>query len=190
MAQSDLTTSDEGFEEPETEEVINALVDATPVFAQVPELTSLALWNFMVDVAQNIHDYETIATRYGFENGWVMTDFLKTHPEIRRRIKELRANFQSNENLQVRLRTLAGHALENAIPVTARIMLDEGAKPQQLEALKHHARIAGVDGLPAVGRDGVPMGGAANKFSVQIVFASTGTVENFSTVPTIEGEEQ
>jgi hypothetical protein len=159
-------------DEDAAEDTVNAIVDATPVFTgtTLPDFDALTLWNFMNDVAQNIYGYATIATRYGFADWQEVAAFLTQHETIRRKVKELRANHLSDENLQTRLRIKAGHALEHALPITARIMLDENMRPAQLEALKQHARIAGVDGLPPAVRDAMNGGPQAARFNVSIIF--------------------
>jgi hypothetical protein len=167
--------------EQEAETAVDAIVDTTKVFTGPPELSSLALWNFCVDTAQKIHGYTTIATRYGFTDWREMADFLATNEAVRRKVKELRAVWEADDSVEVRLRKLAGHGLLEALPTVAQNMFDSTSKAAQIDTTKTFSKIAGVDGLPPVGRDGqVP--GQAQKFSVSIIFGSTGKIENFSTV--------
>lgn len=175
----------------ETEQ-IDAAVDTTNILTGVPEMSTMAFFAFCVDTAQQIHTYAEIAKRYGFIDAAAMRDFLVNHPQILRKIKELRAVWQSDDNLETRLRKLAGHSVLEAMPDTAAVMFDKAVTPSvRLDALKAHARIAGVDGLPPVGKDGTPMGGSGPKFSVSIVFSRAGKVETMSLEPSppeIEGE--
>jgi len=182
--------SDE-LEDDQTEQ-IDAVVDAQSILTGVPEMSTMAFFAFCVDTAQAIHTYAEIAKRYGFADAQTMREFLVNHPVILRKIKELRAVWQSDENLETRLRKLAGHSVLEAMPDTAAIMFDKAVTPGvRLDALKAHSRIAGVDGLPPVGKDGQPVGGSGSKFSVSIVFSGAGKVETMRLAPDppeIEGE--
>ena len=111
-----------------------------------------------------------------------MIEFLQGHPPVVKRIKELRAVWESDESVELRLRKLAGHSLLEAIPDTASIMFDKQVTPGvRLEALRAHARIAGVDSPPAQPHGGAAGGGAAGgRFSVQIVFNNAGKVETIT----------
>lgn len=173
---------------------IDAAVDATPILTDVPEMSTMAFFAFCVDTAQGIHTYAEIAKRYGFESREAMHEFLVNRPVILRKIKELRAVWQSDDNLETRLRKLAGHSVMEAMPDTAAIMFDKAVTPGvRLDALKAHSRIAGVDGLPAMGKDGAARQEGGGKFSVQIVFSGAGKVETLSLrepPPMIEGETE
>src|SRR4029077_4791879 len=133
------------------------------------------LYAFCIDTAQRIHDYDVIARRYGFGDEAGVGEFLRTPPPVGKRVKELRAVWESDESVELRLRKLAGHSLLEALPDTASIMFDKQVTPGvRLEALRAHARIAGVDTpphVPAGGAGGMGGGvGGGGRFSVQIVF--------------------
>lgn len=174
---------DDDAVEPPSEIAINATVDATPVVSGVHEMSPAVLWAFCVDIAQNIDPYDVIAARYGFADWERLQSWLITNDAVRKKIKELRAIWQSDDNVAVRARTLAGHSVLAALPHTARIMLNERlADNTRLEALKMHARIAGVDNAPGAARgatEGVPGGG---RFSVNIIFPNAGTMESITTI--------
>jgi alkylhydroperoxidase/carboxymuconolactone decarboxylase family protein YurZ len=184
--------------EAELDQLIDPVVDATPALPPAPELphmNSASMLAFCVDVAQKISPYPLIAARYGFVDEAQMRDYIQDNAVVRFRIKELRSVWFSDMNLQNRVRTLAGHAVLAALPNTAEMMFNDAAAPApvRIDALKTHARIAGVDSLPAAAREGASTGAAEGaKFSVQIVF-SGGRVENIATgapapgPPVIEG---
>jgi hypothetical protein len=170
--------------EAEQDAVVDPVVDATRVLPKEPDLPSATLFAFCVDIAQKIHPYPLIATRYGFLNDTEMANYIQAHPAVRSRIKEMRSVWFSDANVETRLRKLAGHAVLAALPSTADIMFNPRAsEAMRIDALKAHARIAGVDGLPAAAREGTGgAGDGAGKFSIQIVFPNAGKTENINTI--------
>jgi len=170
-------------EERADQEVINGVVDATPVLAEVPAFTPQVLYAFCTDVAQNVHTYAQIALRYGFTDVAQMADFLRDQHVIRRRIKEYKAVWESDDNVQERIRKLSGHAVLAALPSTAQIMMDmKQPAATRIDATKQHAIMAGAQstGNAAAGMAG--SGPQASKFSIQIMFASSGKTETFTTI--------
>lgn len=168
--------------EAELEAAINAVVDATPVLDEQPAMSPQVLWAFCTDVAQNVMSYREIATRYGFVDVPQLREFLVAQHAVRRKVKEIRAIYESDENVETRIRHLAGHAVLAALPGTAQIMLNpRNPDSTRLEALQKHARIAGVDRIGAGNENnaGMPVGG---RFSVNIVFPNAGKVESFTTI--------
>jgi hypothetical protein len=166
---------------------VNEVVDATPVvIAPVedqPTMSPQVLWAFCVDSAQNIMPYREIALRYGFLDVPQLRDFLVGQEQIRKRIKELRAVWNSDENLETRVKTLAGHAVLAALPGTAQIMLNPRVPDNtRLEAMRDHAKIAGLTNNSwGAGKTG-PGGPEGAKFSVNIMFQNAGKVETITTV--------
>jgi hypothetical protein len=174
-------------EEDVEEASVNEVVDATPVvIAPVedqPTMSPQVLWAFCVDSAQNIMPYREIALRYGFLDVPQLRDFLVGQEQIRKRIKELRAVWNSDENLETRVKTLAGHAVLAALPGTAQIMLNPRVPDNtRLEAMRDHAKIAGLTNNSwGAGKAG-PGGPEGAKFSVNIMFQNAGRVETITTV--------
>lgn len=165
------------------EEIIDELVDGVPVIGGDPEMDKSTLYAFCVDMAQKVHPYETIARRYGFAGEQALVEFLQATPPVVKRVKELRAVWESDESVEMRLRKLAGHSLLEALPDTASIMFDKQVTPGvRLEALRAHARIAGVDSPPHAPAGGAAGGASAGagRFSVQIVFNNSGKVETIT----------
>jgi hypothetical protein len=181
------------------DEIIDELLDGITVVGAEPSMDKATLYAFCIDTAQRIHDYDVIARRYGFGDEAGMVEFLRAHPPVVKRVKELRAVWESDESVELRLRKLAGHSLLEALPDTASIMFDKQVTPGvRLEALRAHARIAGVDTpphIPAGGAGGMGGGGAGGgRFSVQIVFNNSGRVETITAserhLKEIEGEAE
>lgn len=167
-------------------------MDATPplVVPEPPELSPLALQAFCNDIARQIHTPVEIAARYGFASKRQARDWIDARPPVKRIIRELRSIWESETNLESRIRAYAGHALLEAAPDNARIMLDPTVHPTiRIDAMKAHAKIAGVDVLPAASRE---MGTPGNApFAVNIIFSQAGRVESIATVRPdreIEGE--
>lgn len=168
------------------EVAINATVDATPVLLDTVTMAPAVLWAFCVDVAQNIVDYDVLALRYGFDSWQSMQAWIIANAAVRKKIKELRIIWQSDDNVAVRARTLAGHAVLEAIPYTARPLFDEKTtNADRLDTLKMHARIAGIDGNPHTGRENAGGTGGnpgIGRFSVNIVFPNAGRMESITTI--------
>jgi hypothetical protein len=164
------------------DEIIDELLDGITVVGAEPDMDKATLYAFCIDTAQRIHDYDVIARRYGFGDEAGMVEFLRTHPPVVKRVKELRAVWESDESVELRLRKLAGHSLLEALPDTASIMFDKQVTPGvRLEALRAHARIAGVDTPPHIPAGGVQGSGQmGGRFSVQIVFNNAGKVETIT----------
>jgi hypothetical protein len=181
-------------DEDEQDDVIDPLVDSMLVLSEDPEMTSATLFAFCNDIAQKVHTYETIARRYGFADPDHMGEYLASHLSITAKIKELRSVYFSDVSTELRLRKLAGHAVLSALPSTADMMFNTKAPESvRIDALKAHARIAGVDGIPAGARDAAAASAAqASRFSIEILFASNGRMETITTLqpnnPAIEHE--
>lgn len=181
----------EGWEDPDA--VVDPMLDSTPILLTRPEPRTV--FAFCNDVAQKIKLYPTVASRYGFASEAAMAEYIRDNPAIRHRIKELRAIWFSDDNVEVRLRKMAGIALLEAMPDTSGLMFTQPEpKPMvQIDAMNAHAKIAGVSGPPPGGRPGDTAGGnGGGRFSVSIIF-SGGKIETINSgtptdAPTIEGE--
>ena len=169
------------------------------LFRPMPETSPQALEAFCTDCARKIHDGDVIADRYGFIDKDHLKTWLMDHPAVYRKIQELKAVWDSSANIEVKARTLAGYATVEVIPAITGIALNPDVAPGlRNDSFKEIARVAGVSGPPPVPRDGSGGGGGdgSGKFSVQIVFASSGRVESFTTrepprePPTIEGDTE
>ena len=181
-----LTTDEELSEKP-----INDLVDFTP---GVIDRDPLALQAWIEDVAQNLLGYPAITRRYGFASENEMMERIRDNPELRRRIKARRAIWQSDGNAEGRARAYAVQTVIEAIPHTSQVMFDQAAPySARLDALKAHARIGGIDGLPAGSKDVVGPGmPGQGRFAINIIFKNHPS-EKITTIettdlPTLEGE--
>lgn len=165
----------------------------TPVLMDPPEMTSLALQSFCNDVARQIHTGAEIAERYGFADKQAAMQWINDRPAVRRAIKELRAIWESEDNLQARIQAYYGHALLEAAPDNAKIMLDPAINPSiRIDAMNAAAKLAGLaNGAGVRNRDGTISDGTIKPFAVNIIFQNAGRSENIETLPaavTIEGE--
>ena len=164
------------------------------IFRPLPEDSPQAMEAFCHDCARKIHDTETIAHRYGFGDKTGLKSWLSDHPVVFRKIKELRAIWESDANVEVRARTLAGYATIESIPTMTQIILNPDVAPGvRNDSFATMAKIGGVASPPPAPKDGSGNNGVpGGRFSVQIVFASTGQVESFTTrePPVIEMEEE
>jgi hypothetical protein len=180
---SDLMDATEDEEEASVNTVVDATAIITPPIDEQPTMSPQVLWAFCVDSAQNIMPYREIALRYGFMDVPQLRDFLVGQEQIRKRIKELRAVWNSDENLETRVKTLAGHAVLAALPGTAQIMLNPRVPDNtRLDAMKEHAKIAGLTNNSWGKGSTSPGGPEGAKFSVNIMFQNAGKVETITTV--------
>lgn len=165
------------------EQALDEVIDNTPVFPSADAIIDLGsaqeVHNFINDVAQRIHEPEVLAQRWGFPDACAMIEFIKNNSEIRRRIKLRRAIWDSDDNVQNRIREYAGHSLLEALPSTASMMFDSGSPAGvRIDATKLHARMAGVDGLPPLSKDNQGQSGPAFNLTINM----PGRTEKITTV--------
>ena len=112
-----------------------------------PERDDQLILRLQYDIAAHIHDYATIAKRYGFASDQELFQFLAAHPNIRLNIRKIRAAFESEEGAEQRVRLKAQQATEFLIAGTASIAADPRVTAQQrIDAFKQLARVGGLDG--------------------------------------------
>jgi len=146
---------------------VDAMLDDIEVPAPLPTLDSALRWAFVCDVAQRSYPEEETAKRYGFTDALAMVAYIRNDKELVRAIKVRRAYWDSDVGLPEKLRTLYGHTLQYGGVANAKLMLDPFIKPEvRLEAMRQHARIAGVDGVAATARGDIGTPGA--RFVLQI----------------------
>jgi len=147
---------------------IDDLIDSIPVLAEDgPDHAATAelLQTFVTDVARHLDDHDTIARRYGFPGRDAMEAWIDARPAVGRRIKETRAAWESQENAETRVKAMVSLGVEAALPDTTRLMFASDKPNIQIEALKIHARIAGLDITPRGERD---QGDAQERFTITI----------------------
>jgi hypothetical protein len=148
---------------------IDRLVDTTPtvVLFSPDDETALRLIN---DIAQRIHNYPTIAERYGLTLE-AMVAWIR-QPEVRRRIKLRRACWESDDNVLERNRTLYGHLVMDAAPAID-ALLHDGSVPHtaKLDAFKIVGRFAGLDSPIKAPQGGTEGGTTGTHFAVNIHFS-------------------
>src|SRR5262245_32723249 len=143
-----------------------------PDLPAVEEIEDELLLKFVIDMAQGIHQYATIAERYGFGSEKVLWDFLHKHPAILNQIRRYKAAFESDQAVPERVRLKAGLGAEDLIPyLVLRLKQADTPLGQLIDGYHKLSRSAGTDGLPPVGKDGVPVGGGT-VFNLAIMFGS------------------
>jgi hypothetical protein len=151
----------------------------------VLKMTPTMLADWCQDVARGIYPPKVIARRYGFASDQAMFSVMKTNEALRQRIKAERIAWNSDTNLQTRLRIQYGLILSETAHENGRALFDPGTPVSaRNDLMKTCAIIAGVHGTPAqirAGESAAAFGNAAAPFNVQIVFASTGQTETFAT---------
>lgn len=158
---------------------VNAVIDATPVLDDQPTMSPVVLWAFCVDCAQNIMPYREIATRYGFVDVAQLKLFLLSQHAIRKKVKEIRAVYESDDNVEAKVKKLAGTAVLHALPEIAKIMINpRNPDPIRLDATTKIAKLAGMGHAPQQGNGGSDGPG---RFSVNIMFAN-GKTETITTI--------
>lgn len=163
------------------EQAINRSVRAAPM-----KMTPALLHAMIGEVARGYQDIEDIAVRYGFDDAKALYDTIAASPALLRAIKQERAVWQSEENLERRLRVQHQLILHEAAHENAKPLFDPSTTvPQRVELMKAIAVVGGVHGMPGGGGRG--MDGAADqaaRWTIQMVFPNAGKVEEISLRPT------
>ena len=162
---------------------INALINATPVInALQADMDHANTLRLAQDVAFGIYPPDEIAERWGFGNHAGLKAYLIRHPKLVEFIAGLRAIHKSDAGVEERNKLKANHALEQAIPSIANMVMDPKLKPaERLEAAKVLQKQSGADKVDTKG------GAVANAFSVTINLPGRPPVTT-TVVPTIEGD--
>lgn len=154
------------LERPPLDDQVEALVDSTPTVEEFDpsDATTQAL---ISDLAMKLRRNEVTAARYGLTLPQLY-EFVK-NPEVRRRIKQKRAIWESDGNLGERNKAYYGIVTLEAAPVLDRLLQDPTTPPGHIiKALEVSGRLGGVDGKQGQAAEGVAIGA---QFSVQILFS-------------------
>lgn len=148
-----------------------------------PEIDDELLTKFVIDCAQGIHRYSTIAERYGLNDEATLMDYLTSHPAVRDQIRKYKAAFNSDLSVTDRVRLKAGLAAEDLIPYIA-LRCKSGDTPisQAIDGFHKLLRAAGTDG-PVQGA-GV-QGGGGTAFNLSIVFSNGENVKISAQPPSV-----
>lgn len=151
--------------------------------AQIP-LDNEAIEYLVADLASGIHDYSTIAMRWGFTTEAALFDFLSTHPPVVARVKQLKATRDSDQGTAERVKLKSQIAYEETIPSLVSIAKNQQAQPKdRIEAMKE-LRQSGAIGVV---KDGASSGGT--QFNLTIMFpAGAKTITTVVDAPTTEVE--
>lgn len=142
------------------------------------------LHKFVEDMAQGIYPASEIAKRYSLDPQDVVR-LIRENAELRRRIQVRRAIWQSDDNIETRIRKYAGTTILEALPANGAMMFDRSTPAAtRLDTLKAFSRMAGVDSQGAGGNREASQG-PGNQFTVNFHF-SGGRIERVST--TVENQ--
>ena len=153
------------------EQAIDQVLEQT-----VMRMTPALLLSWIYEVARAILPPATIARKYGFADQDVMYRIIAENEPLRRRIKLERAVWNSDENLQARIRLQYQLLVTESAHETGKVLLDPATSPAaRNDLLKTCATIAGVHSTqaPRVGEGGEP----GQRFSITMVFPNAGRVE-------------
>lgn len=145
---------------------------------------------FVTDMSQGFYDYDEICTRYGFVNRAVLFHFIRSNAAIDRLIARHKSAYESDDNVERRIRLKAGLSVERAISTIARlIVLPETPVGQKIDCFHKLLRAAGTDGAPPAPTR-VDGGGGGTAFNLSIVFSNGENVAISAQMPRpqIEGE--
>lgn len=149
------------------------------------------LTQFVTDYAQGFYEVEEICERYGFANRAVLFHFVRNNAALGRLISQHKTAYESEDNVERRVRLKAGLAAERLIPAIAQLVMQPDTPVgQKIDCFHKLLRAAGTDGPPPApsvrGGDG---GGPT--FTLNFIW-SDGTRENVLTArpsPVIEHDE-
>ena len=146
---------------------------------------------FVADYAQGFLDYDEICERYGFVNRAVLFHFSRNNTALERLISQHRTAYESDDNVERRVRLKAGLAAERLIPAIAQIVMQpETPIGQKIDCFHKLLRAAGTDGPPPAPLR-ADQGGGGPSFTLNFIW-SDGTKENVLTArpspPIIEHE--
>jgi hypothetical protein len=145
---------------------------------------------FVTDYAQGFYDYDEICTRYGFANRAVLFHFVRSNAALSRLISQHKTAYESDDNVERRIRQKAGLAVERAISTIAHLVTQTDTPVgQKIDCFHKLLRAAGTDGPPPAPLRGAEGGGPS--FTLNFIW-SDGTRENVLTArpsaPVIEHE--
>lgn len=138
---------------------VDALIGSTPILDEKLQ-NSLRF-----DLVSQIQSYENIGKRYGFGGEAGLMMFLQANPGFTKEVAKLRAMFSSDMSTQDRARLKALLASEELVTDIFALVSNPANSPAvRIDGFKQLNRMGGVDGLPAVAKDG----GTGTQFSLTI----------------------
>jgi len=131
------------------------------------------LTQFVTDYAQGFYDYDEICTRYGFVNRAVLFHFVRSNAALSRLINQHKTAYESDDNVERRIRQKAGLAVERAISTIAHLVTQTDTPVgQKIECFHKLLRAAGTDGPPPAPLRADQGGGGGTAFNLSIVFSN------------------
>jgi len=132
---------------------------------------SQQLTQFVTDYAQGFYEVEDICERYGFVNRAVLFHFVRSNAALSRLINQHKTAYESDDNVERRIRLKAGLAVERAISTIAHLVVQtETPIGQKIECFHKLLRAAGTDGPPpAPTRSGE--GAEGVRFNLNFIFS-------------------
>ena len=177
-----MSMTDETEEPGEAE--INALIYAVPVLNSLKaDHDEANILRLAQDVAYGFYPPDEIAQRYGLGDHRGLKAFLKQHPSWSSSSPRCARVHKSDAGVEERNKLKANHALEQAIPSIANMVMDPKLKPaERLDAAKVLQKQSGAD--RAVNDKGAS---AAAAFNVTINLPGRAPIST-TVMPMIEGE--
>jgi hypothetical protein len=146
---------------------------------------------FVSDYAQGFYEVEEICERYGFANRAVLFHFVRSNVAVGRLINQHKTAYESEDNVERRVRLKAGLAAERLIPAIAQLVMQADTPVgQKIDCFHKLLRAAGTDGPPPAPLR-ADQGGGGPSFTLNFIW-SDGTRENVLTArpsPVIEHQE-
>jgi hypothetical protein len=137
------------------------------------------------DLVNKIHDYETIAERYGFGDKAGLIRFLQSEPEFSADVGRLRSLLGSDMSAQERCRLKAAIASEELVARIAGIVANPGTTAAAaIDGFKQLNRMAGVDGIPATGKNGEATPGTQFSLTINMPDGRSETITTVVEAPT------
>lgn len=158
------------------ESSISSLINATAIMLPGADLEDHLVKRLVLDLAQDIHTYEVIGTRYGFSGEEGLLAYLRAHPKVVALVKRFKALNDSASSVNERIQLKAAHGLEDALVYTTLAMTDPTVPiAHRVDYAKLHMQLSGAGAQAAI-KNGAAVGA---QFNLTIMFPS-GKEEKFS----------
>lgn len=140
------------------------------LIASIPVLDEKMLPRLRNDIVTQIHNYDTIAKRYGLVDETGLLNFLQANPRFAQEVAQLRALMAGDMSSQDRCRLKGAIASEELVAVLYEIAMNQAnSAAVRIDAVKQANRMGGIDGLQPASREGAAAG---TPFNINFHFSS------------------